>query len=497
MRAALYARVSTEEQVEGYSLGAQRRAFGGLVTDRDWTTYREYVEEGRSAHTDDISKRPVFKQAIEDALAGRYDVLVVHKIDRFSRKLKVTLEYFEKLGRAGVGFISIENQIDYSTPTGKFMLVMQGGLAELYSDNLSQEVKKGWAERRAQGLYCGLLPFGAAKGEDGVPVPDPETFPGIVMAFELSSRGRSNRDIAQSLNEHGYRTAGNQGNRPFTKETVRGVLANRFYLGEIPDGTGGWQQGRHAPMIDSDLFEAAQQTRLRNIHRPRTINQSARTYSLSCLMRSRKCGSSIRMQMSPKGKPRVYCSGRVDGLGCTCKGTFLDVYEEQVRWYLEHFVIPGDYQERILDSHEALDEADEGDSKRKMLALNTRLQRLQEMYEWGHKNREQYLREYESVKAEIARMTPSDERGRELERLAEFLGSVAAAWDAATQEQRNKLARSLFEEIWSEDATVAAVKPRPELEPFFRLNLECQSRDIAGDPDRIRTGDLCLDRAVC
>ncbi len=114
-----------------------------------------------------------------------------------------------------------------------------------------------------------------------------------------------------------------------------------------------------------------------------------------------------------------------------------------------------------------------------MLALNTGLQRLQELYEWGHKTREQYLREYESVKAEIAKMTPTDERGRELGRLAEFLGSVATAWDAATQEQRNKLARTLFEEIWSEDATVAAVKPRPELEPFFRLNLECQSKDIA------------------
>lgn len=77
---------------------------------------------------------------------------MVHKIDRFSRKLKVTLEYFEKLGQAGVGFVSIENQMDYSTPTGKFMLVMQGGLAELYSDNLSQETKKGWSERKAQGL---------------------------------------------------------------------------------------------------------------------------------------------------------------------------------------------------------------------------------------------------------------------------------------------------------------------------------------------------------
>ena len=143
MRAALYARVSKEEQVQGYSLDAQRRAFGALVQGRGWTSYREYIEEGRSAHTDDINKRPVFKEAIDDALAKKYDVLVVHKIDRFSRKLRVTLEYFEKLGKAGIGFVSIENQIDYTTSMGKLMLVMQGGLAEFYSDNLGQEVKKG------------------------------------------------------------------------------------------------------------------------------------------------------------------------------------------------------------------------------------------------------------------------------------------------------------------------------------------------------------------
>ena len=85
-RAALLTRVSTEEQVvEGYSLDAQARAFHSLVVARDgWSIYREYIEEGASAHTDDINKRPVFKQAIEDAIAGKYDVLVVHKIDRFS-----------------------------------------------------------------------------------------------------------------------------------------------------------------------------------------------------------------------------------------------------------------------------------------------------------------------------------------------------------------------------------------------------------------------------
>ena len=195
MRASLYARVSSEDQVQGYSLGAQSRAFTSLVEDRDWIIYRQYVEEGRSAHTDDVRKRPVFLQAIEDAIAGKYDVLVVHKIDRFSRKLKITLEYFEKLGRAGVGFVSIENQIDYSTPSGKFMLVMQGGLAELYSDNLGQEVKKGLHERKAQGLYNGLLPFGATKGEDGVPMAHPGTLQGLEMAFQLASNGHSDREV--------------------------------------------------------------------------------------------------------------------------------------------------------------------------------------------------------------------------------------------------------------------------------------------------------------
>jgi DNA invertase Pin-like site-specific DNA recombinase len=104
MKASLYARVSTEEQVQGYSLDAQKRAFATLVQARGWTAYREYIEEGKTAHIDNINKRPLFKEAIADALAKKHDVLVDHKIDRFSMKLKVTLEYFEKLGEGRCWF---------------------------------------------------------------------------------------------------------------------------------------------------------------------------------------------------------------------------------------------------------------------------------------------------------------------------------------------------------------------------------------------------------
>ena len=61
------------------------------------------------------------------------------------------------------------------------------------------------------------------------------------------------------------------------------------------------------------------------------------------------------------------------------------------------------------------------------------------MYEWGHKAREEYLRDYDVIQKELANLRPADERGRELERLADFLCNVAEAWDAASQEHRNKL----------------------------------------------------------
>ena len=88
----------------------------------------------------------------------------IHKIDRFARRRRITDGYFDKLSKAGVGFVSVQEQMDFSTPTGTFALGMLGSLAQLYSDNLGQEVRKGLAERKAQGLYCGPLPFVSREG---------------------------------------------------------------------------------------------------------------------------------------------------------------------------------------------------------------------------------------------------------------------------------------------------------------------------------------------
>ena len=116
---------------------------------------------------------------------------------------------------------------------------------------------------------------------------------------------------------------------------------------------------------------------------------------------------------------------------------------------------------------------------------------------WGHKSTAEYLGDYERIQKQLRLLSPLEIRDTVLEKLAHFLANVAEAWDQANQEQRNNIAKTLLEQIRVEDNKVVAVKPRPELEPFFKLNFECHARDIACDPDGIRTHDLLRDRQIC
>ena len=189
-RAALYVRVSTEEQVEGYSLEAQDRA-GRLYCDaHGWEIIDVYRDEGRSARTDDLARRPAFQQLLADAEAGHFDVIVVHKLDRFSRNLRVTLETLERLQTWGVGFVSISEQMDFTTPIGKVVLATLAAFAQYYSDNLSLETKKGKAERKAQGLYNGLLPFGVKRNSAGHSRTRPGDLSGTAPRLRGGSQGQ-------------------------------------------------------------------------------------------------------------------------------------------------------------------------------------------------------------------------------------------------------------------------------------------------------------------
>ena len=94
-------------------------------------------------------------------------------------------------------------------------------------------------------------------------------------------------------------------------------------------------------------------------------------------------------------------------------------------------------------------------------------------------------------------LAPPEQRPDVLGVFRGFLENVATAWEKGTDEQKNRLARQMFDVVWTSDEKVVAVRPRAELRPFFQVSEYCQEKSLPGDPDRIRTGDLCLDRAVC
>jgi len=127
-------------------------------------------------------------------------------------------------------------------------------------------------------------------------------YDGLKMAFDLSANGKSDREIAIALNSEGYRTTGTHGPRPFSKDTVKNILKNRFYIGHIRDSDGDWMNAKHKSFIQPSVFEEVQRMR-ENRNTSRNINKArAQIYSLSGLVRCADCGNTLR---SFQGKKRV------------------------------------------------------------------------------------------------------------------------------------------------------------------------------------------------
>ncbi len=481
-RAAIYVRVSSKEQVEGYSLDAQRRGCRDLCRSRGFNTVAEFADEGLSAHTDNLAKRPAFSRMLDDAEAGRFDVVVVHKMDRFARRLRVALECLERLGRARVGVVSVsEPNLDYSTPQGFLFLSMLGALAEWYSRNLSAEVRKGYAERKRRGLYGGRIPFGAIKGEDGIPLPDTRpleinghtsiSYEGLLLAFERAADGATDADVADVLNTAGYRPIQAARRALFTRDSVRAMLANRFYVGELPigkRGKDGWVKAAHEPFVPLELFETVQRHRERRTTNPNAyhVNRSAQPHALSGLARCAECGESMRQE----GARRLYCWGRRQGLGCPAKSAPLSEVDVEMAAYLHCLQLPEDTKQRILAAYAEAQPAFL-ERERQRRALEGQLQRLGDLFVLGDLPKSEYETRRATLRAELAHLAEAEGHGHPevLERLQRYLLNAADAWDAADAPQRNALARALFQAVIIKDGHVAAVHPRPEFQPYFVL----------------------------
>lgn len=470
MRVAGYIRVSSADQIEGYSLDAQQRAINAYCEVRGWQRPVYYADEGISARYDNVRKRPRFAAMLDAAEAGLYDVIIVHKLDRFARNQAVLHTTIQRLQKRRVALVSITEQLDLTSPTGHLTMSALGMLAEFFSHNLSMETRKGKAERKAQGLHNGPLPYGARLGADKVAEPDPETFPALLMMFQMSAEGATALDIAVKLNSLGYLST-RHGRRLWSGSTVTKVLHNRFYLGELRH-EGGWIRGRHAERwteFPRELWEAAQQSieRHSNWRHGISVRRDAQVHALTGIGRCYKCGATVRMAIGRKdGKlpiVRSYCRNRF-GLG-TCDSRLLvqHRYEPEIVAYLHDIRVPDDADlviERMLGQDRP---------RSNTASIRRALDRLGEQYRWGDIEREEYLQERNRLRSLLDAAEPSLPSRSALLATLSLLQNVGSLYQAGTPEERNTILHTLFASIVFGPKGVLAFNLHPEVRSLLYI----------------------------
>jgi len=249
IRAAIYARYSSDNQREE-SIMAQVRAAKEYCKKKDYTIVREFTDEAFTARTDN---RPAFQRMITDAQNDVFDVLIVHKIDRFARDRYDDAHYKRLLKLAGVSIEFVEQNIDGS-PEGVMMESLLVGMAEYYSKNLSREVKKGLKENALQGKHTGgTPPLGYDVDDEGHYVINEAEAEIVRKIFYLKMEGRGYLEIVKYLQGRGYRT---KRGGEFGKNSICDLLKNKKYIGVYTFGrvSGGHSEKRNSHKDSTDMI---------------------------------------------------------------------------------------------------------------------------------------------------------------------------------------------------------------------------------------------------
>jgi len=186
MRAAIYARVSTTGN--GQSPEMQLRDFAEYAKHRGWTVAGEYVDLGISGAKD---KRPELDRLMADAHKRRFDVVVVWRFDRFARSVSHLLRALETFQALGIEFVSLSEQMDTSTPTGKMIFTVLGAVAELERSLIVERVRAGMRNARAKGARIGRPPRTQLSPEDKKEIAEAYwrgkcSFRGLAKKFDTS-----------------------------------------------------------------------------------------------------------------------------------------------------------------------------------------------------------------------------------------------------------------------------------------------------------------------
>jgi len=460
--AALYIRVSTEDQTE-YSPDAQRRALLEYARCNHIRIFDEFifVDEGISGRR--AEKRPAFMRMI--AMAKQkprpFDQILVHKFDRFARSREDSIVYKSLLRKeCGISVISITEHIE----DDKFSVILEAmleAMAEYYSLNLADEVKKGMTEKAHRGEYQTYAPFGY-RLEQGILIPVPEKAAIVRQIYEdYLYHGRSPFGIARELNNLGIRTL--RGNT-WENRTVKYILQNPVYKGYVRWNPTGKQdlrehkyltknfiieKGKHEAIVSEDLWQAVNDKLLRE---HRNINRKPaelHAHWLSGLLHCDSCGGLLA---SGGAKFSAFqCMNYSKG---KCPVSHYITYqraEEAVCRAFQIFLETGDFHYTVIHKQESerialLQEKLEKLSTKENRAKDAYLSGIDTLEEYGQ-NRKKLAAERENLQTAISRLAEENETGDQYKMLKHIQNVCDIISSDADNITKENAIRSIAEQI--------------------------------------------------
>jgi len=349
MKAVIYARYSSDSQREE-SIEGQLRECTEYAEGNDITVLRSYIDRALSARTAD---RPEFQNMIKDSERKLFDVVLIWKLDRFSRDRYDSAHYKRILKKNGVKVISVKENIS-DGPEGIILESMLEGYAEYYSAELSEKIRRGQKENALKGRNNGGgIPLGYLLGNEQKLVIDPVTAPLVREIFQRYADGEIVRTIVEDFNRRGLKT---KSGKPFSPNSFNRILRNRKYIGEyqyqdviIPGGV--------PAILSEDLFYQVQ-ARLEKNKRAPAMAKADIDYLLTTKL---FCGLCERMMIGESGtshtgdKHYYYkCGGAKRKKDCKKKTVKKDFIERAAVVLTVNRVLRDEEIHRIADSILAL-----------------------------------------------------------------------------------------------------------------------------------------------
>ena len=346
MNAVIYARYSSDSQREE-SIEGQLRECREYAERNNMTIVGTYIDRALSAKTAD---RPEFQHMIKDSAKELFEIVLVWKLDRFSRDRYDSAHYKHILKKNGVKVVSAKEHISEG-PEGIILEAMLEGYAEFYSAELSEKIHRGQKENALKGKNNGGgVPLGYLLDKKAQKLAiDPTTAPLVVEVFEKYADGKSVRSIVEDFNARGLKTKRGQ---PFNINSFSSLLKNRKYIGEYR-----YQdvviEGGVPAIVPEELFNRVQERMEKNRHAP-AMAKAKEDYLLTTKL---FCGKCERMMVGESGKSHTgamhyyyKCSGAKRLKDCDKKAVRKDWIERVVVHLTMQRVMDEEKINRLIDA---------------------------------------------------------------------------------------------------------------------------------------------------